>query len=200
MDSMVTIGAIIIAILAAGAALFLFVQLRSFTNPVTAAQLEFMRGDLGSRLHKRLTTDAEFRAKVERMLDPTPPKPSGEPLRLLALLQREGRLLDFLLEDVHPYSNDQIGAAVRDIHNNCRKAIQDHLVLEPVLKSAEGATVSVPTGFDPSTVRLTGNVTGQPPFTGTLQHHGWRVKELKLAAPPEGQDEFVLQPAEVELP
>jgi Domain of unknown function (DUF2760) len=134
------------------------------------------------------------------MLDPRPPKPSGEPLRLLALLQREGRLLDFLLEDVQPYSNDQIGAAVRDIHNNCRKAIQDHLVLEPVLKEAEGATVRVPAGFDPSTVRLTGNVTGQPPFTGTLQHHGWRVKELKLAAPPEGQDEFVLQAAEVELP
>ena len=89
---------------------------------------------------------------------------------------------------------------MRDIHNNCRKALQDHLVLEPVLKESEGATVQVPAGFDPSAVRLTGNVTGQPPFRGTLQHHGWRVKELKLAPPPAGQDEFVLQPAEVELP
>jgi Domain of unknown function (DUF2760) len=199
MDSL-TIGAIIVAVLATGAALFLFVQLRSFTEPDTAARLEFVRGDLGDRIYKKFTNDADFKAKVEKMLDPRPPKPSGEPLRLLALLQREGRLLDFLLEDVQPYSNDQIGAAVRDIHNNCRKAIQDHLVLEPVLKEAEGATVRVPAGFDPSTVRLTGNVTGQPPFTGTLQHHGWRVKELKLAAPPEGQDEFVLQAAEVELP
>jgi Domain of unknown function (DUF2760) len=200
MDSLTTIGAIIVAVLATGAALFLFVQLRSFTEPETTARLEFVRGDLGDRLFKKVTADADFRVKVEKMLDPKPPKPSGEPLRLLALLQREGRLLDFLLEDVQPYSNDQIGAAVRDIHNNCRKAIQDHLVLEPVLKDAEGATVRVPAGFDPSTVRLTGNVTGQPPFTGTLQHHGWRVKELKLAAPPEGQDEFILQPAEVELP
>ena len=53
---------------------------------------------------------------------------------------------------------------------------------------------------DPSAIRLTGNVTGQPPFKGTLQHHGWRVKQIKLAKPPEGQDEFVVQPAEVELP
>jgi Domain of unknown function (DUF2760) len=199
MDSL-TIGAIIVAVLASGAALFLFVQLRPFTEPDTTAKLEFVRGDLGDRLFKKMTTDTDFKARIEKMLDPRPAKPSGEPLRLLTVLQREGRLLDFLMEDVQPYTNDQIGAAVRDIHNNCRKAIQDHLVLEPVLKDAEGATVRVPAGFDPSTVRLTGNVTGHPPFTGTLQHHGWRVKELKLAAPPEGQDEFVLQPAEVELP
>jgi len=195
-----TIGAVIVAGLAAGAAVYLFVQLRSFTDAETLAKLAFFRGDLGDRLFKKMTADAEFRGKIEKMLDPKSPKPSGEALRLLALLQREGRLLDFLLEDVQPYNNDQIGAAVRDIHKNCRKAIQDHLVLEPVLKDTEGATVQVPAGFDPSAVRLTGNVTGQPPFKGTLQHHGWRVKELKLAAPPEGQDEFVLQPAEVELP
>jgi hypothetical protein len=130
---------------------------------------------------------------------PAPPKPSGEPLRLLALLQREGRLLDFLMEDVQAASDAQIGAAVREIHRNCRKALQEHLVLEPVMKEAEGAKVTVPVGFDPSAIRLTGNVTGKPPFAGTLQHHGWRVKELKLAAPPAGQDAFVVQPAEVEL-
>jgi hypothetical protein len=196
----VAIAAISIAILAAGAAVYLFVQLQSFTDADTRAKLEFFRGELGDRLFKKVTGDDEFRAKVEKMLDPKPPRPSGEPLRLLALLQREGRLLDFLLEDVQPYSNDQIGAAVRDIHKSCHKAIKDHLVLEPVLKDSEGATVHVAAGFDPSAIRLTGNVTGQPPFQGTLQHHGWRVKELKLASPPEGQDEFVLQPAEVELP
>jgi hypothetical protein len=128
-----------------------------------------------------------------------PPKPSGEPLRLLALLQREGRLLDFLMEDVQNYSDAQIGAAVRDIHRTCRKALQDHLVLEPVMADAENSQVTVPAGFDPSAVRLTGNVTGQPPFRGALRHHGWRVRDVKLAAPPSGQDEFVVQPAEVEL-
>ncbi len=129
-----------------------------------------------------------------------PPKPSGAPLRLLALLQREGRLLDFLMEDVQAYSDAQIGAAVRDIHRTCRKALQDHLVLEPVLPDAEGSEVTVPPGFDPAAIRLTGNVTGQPPFRGPLRHHGWRVRELKLAPPPAGQDEFIVQPAEVELP
>ena len=121
-------------------------------------------------------------------------------VQLLALLQREGRLLDFLQEDIDGYADDQIGAAVRDIHKNCQKAIKDHLTLEPVLAQSEGANVEVAAGFDPSAVRLTGNVTGEPPFRGTLQHHGWRVKELKLAKPPQGQDEFVVHPAEVELP
>lgn len=195
----VTIGAVIVAVLAIGAAVYLFVQLQSFTDSDTRAKLEFFRGDLGDRLHKRVTNDAEFRAKVEKMLDPNA-KPSGEPLRLLTLLQREGRLLDFLLEDIQGYGNEQIGAAVRDIHKNAQKAIKEHVVLEPVLKDQEGANVQVPAGFDPSAIRLTGNVTGQPPFRGTLQHHGWRVKELKLSEPAHGQDEWVLQPAEVELP
>lgn len=128
-----------------------------------------------------------------------PPKPSGAPLRVLNLLQREGRLLDFLLEDVQAYSDAQIGAAVRDIHRTCRKALQDHLTLEPVMTDTEGAEVTVPVGFDPSAVRLTGNVTGQPPFRGRLVHRGWRVREIKLPQPMGGQDEFVVQPAEVEL-
>jgi hypothetical protein len=148
----------------------------------------------------RIERDHEAARRVRAALEPPPPpKPSGEPLRLLALLQREGRLLDFLLEDIDGYANDQVGAAVRDIHRNCRKAVQDHLVLEPVLAGEEQSTVEVRPGFDPSAIRLTGNVTGQPPFRGTLLHHGWRVKEIKLAKPPEGQDEFVVQPAEVEL-
>jgi hypothetical protein len=161
---------------------------------------------VGLRSLGRALRDQAFADKVRPLLEPpppqdlAPPKPSGVPLRLLALLQREGRLLDFLLEDVQAYSDDQVGAAVRDIHRQCQAALKEHLVLEPVLRQSEGDTVDVPAGFDPSAIRLTGNVTGQPPFQGTLQHHGWRVKELKLAPPPEGQDEFVLQPAEVELP
>jgi hypothetical protein len=198
MDAL-TIGAIIVAILAIGAAVYLFVQLQSFQEADTRAKLEFFRDDLGDRLFKKATSDADFRARIAKLCEPGA-KPSGEALWLLTVLQREGRLLDFLLEDVQAYSNEQIGAAVRDIHKNCRKAVQDHLVLEPVLKDSEGASVQVAKGFDPSAIRLTGNVTGQPPFNGTLQHHGWRVRELKLTPPAEGQDEFVLQPAEVELP
>src|SRR5205807_739986 len=95
---------------------------------------------------------------------PAPPRPSGAPLRLLALLQREGRLLDFLLEDIQAYADADIGAAVRDIHRKCQAALKEHLILEPVVTQPEQATVDIPSGFDPSAVRLTGNVTGQPPF------------------------------------
>ncbi len=173
---------------------------------LVAAKFDFQRLSLARNCFWRLLGDSEFANRVGPLLAPAPPKPtgppkpSGEPLRLLALLQREGRLLDFLLEEIQSYPDDQVGAAVRDIHRQCQGALKEHLVLEPVLSQAEGSTVQVPSGFDPSAIRLTGNVTGQPPFQGTLRHHGWRVKELKLAPPPEGQDQFVLMPAEVELP
>ena len=152
---------------------------------------------------ERLRRDPDFAQRVQVLLEPPkppePPKPSGEPLRLLTLLQREGRLLDFLLEDIQNYADADVGAAVRDIHRKCQAAVREHLVLEPVLPEPEQSTVEIPAGFDPSAVRLTGNVTGQPPFRGCLQHHGWRVKQIKLAPPPEGQDDFILMPAEVEL-
>jgi Domain of unknown function (DUF2760) len=168
---------------------------------LSGARLERIR--LAARCEWRALRDPAFGVKVEPLLQSAQPeaapRPSGAPLRFLALLQREGRLLDFLLEDIHAYSDEQVGAAVRDIHRQCQAALKEHLVLQPVLGQPEGNTVEIPSGFDPSAIRLTGNVTGQPPFRGTLQHHGWRVKEIKLAPPPQGQDEFVLMPAEVEL-
>src|SRR6516162_1713351 len=107
----------------------------------------------------RSANDPDFTRRLKDLLHPPkppePPRPSGEPLRLLALLQREGRLLDFLLEDIQAYTNEQIGAAVRDIHRNCHKAVDDHLVLAPVLAGEEQAIVEVPPGFDPSAIRLT---------------------------------------------
>ena len=121
---------------------------------------------------------------------PPPPKKSGEALRLLTLLQRKGRLLDFLLEDIQGATNEQIGAGVRELHREAQAVLKEHLTLEPVLPQSEGDTVVAPPGFDPSAIRLTGNVTGQPPFRGVLKHHGWRVKDFTLSPPPEGQDEL----------
>jgi hypothetical protein len=193
MDYAAPVGLTLLAVAALGS-LYIFIVAGSFGRFFASL-----------RVANRWLRDAKFAEKVNALLaeaekPPPPPKPSGEPLRLLALLQREGRLLDFLLEDIQAYADPQIGAAVRDIHRNCQKALKEHLTFVPVLNAAEGAKVDVPAGFDPSAIRLTGNVTGQPPFKGTLQHHGWRVKELKLAMPPEGQDEFIVHPAEVELP
>jgi hypothetical protein len=139
-------------------------------------------------------------AEIKPVEPPKPAKPSGAPLRMLALLQAEARLVDFLMEDIGGAADAQIGQAVREIHKKAQAALKQHAVIEPVLTGTEGDTATVPAGFDPSAVRVVGNVTGAPPFTGQINHPGWRVKEMKLAAPPEGADEFVLQPAEVQIP
>jgi hypothetical protein len=115
-------------------------------------------------------------------------------------LQRDSRLLDFFMDDINAAPDDQIVAFVKKMHPVCQTSLKDHLVLEPIMAQTEGDTVDVAAGFDPSAIRLLGNVTGQPPFRGTLQHPGWRVTEIKLAPPPAGQDEFIVQPAEVYLP
>lgn len=154
--------------------------------------------ELGKKVAARANTDPPFAKRLDELFNPPPPKPSGEPIRLLGLLQREARLLDFLMENLTAYDDQQIGASVRDIQAKSQATIKKHLTLEPVMGQEEGSSVTVAAGFDPSSVRLVGNVSGQPPFYGTLQHAGWRVKTINLPKP-EGQDEFVLMPAEVEL-
>lgn len=120
-------------------------------------------------------------------------------LQLLALLQREGRFVDFLEEDVTGFSDAQIGAAARVVHDGCRKALREHLPVEPVRSEEEGTKVTLEKGFDASKVRLTGNVTGEAPFRGTLAHRGWRVKEVRLPKMTEGHDATIVAPAEVEV-
>lgn len=155
--------------------------------------------ELGKKAAARASSDPVFAKKLDDLFNPPPPKPNPEPVRLLGLLQREARLLDFLMENLAAYDDQQIGASVRDIQAKSQGVIKKHLTLEPVLGQEEGSRVTVPVGFDPSAIRLVGNVSGQPPFHGTLQHAGWRVRTISLPAPSEGQDEFVLMPAEVEL-
>jgi hypothetical protein len=120
-------------------------------------------------------------------------------LALLALLQREGRLVDFLREPLDGFSDSDIGAAARDVHRGCRKVLEQHLSLEPVMPGEEETKVSVPKGFDPAEIRLVGEAKGEPPFKGTLRHHGWRVVEAKLPSLAEGVDRTVIAPAEVEI-
>src|SRR5689334_16207597 len=120
-------------------------------------------------------------------------------VQLLSLLQREGRLLDFLMEDIDSYADAQIGAAVRDIHRGCRKALGEHLKLRPIRSEPDEAVVRVPEGYDPSRIRLVGRVTGRPPFEGTLRHHGWCTGDINLSDIPAGHDPTVICPAEVEL-
>lgn len=162
----------------------------------------------GGEVARRYASDPGFAKKLDAILagadvkpiePPKPPKPSGAALRMLAILQAEARLVDFLLEDIQAATDQQIGQAVREVHKKAQAALKQHAVIETVLTASEGDTTTVPKGFDPSAIRVVGNVTGEPPFTGSVQHPGWRVKELKVSPPPEGADEFVLQPAEVQV-
>ena len=128
-----------------------------------------------------------------------PPPPDDTPaLRLLAALQADGRLVDFLLEDIEGYSDDQIGAAVRGIHEPARKALRECIVLEPIIAGREDEQVAVSEGRDSGAVRLVGNVHGDPPFRGALKHGGWRATAITLPVR-RGQDERVIAPAEVEI-
>ncbi len=117
----------------------------------------------------------------------------------LSILQNKGRLIDFLQEDIAGYADAQIGAAVRHIHQDCRKTLEEYFTFVPVMLENEGETVVVPQGFDPSEIRLTGRITGSPPFEGILQHSGYKVTRIDLPAQPPGQKHTVIAPAEVEI-
>ncbi len=145
-----------------------------------------------------ILTDPSFAARVEPLFRPAT---TGPDLRALAVLQRDGRLIDFLEEDIDPFTDAQVGAAVRDIHKGCRKALREYLKIEPILGGAEEDRVTVAADFDPAAIRLIGNVNGAPPFVGVLKHHGWRARASQLPALPASiDDSSVLSPAEVEIP
>lgn len=167
--------------------------------------------------------DAEFAARVRddgvgptaapapAPVAPAPaPKPAPAPtplraptpdsaLQLLSLFQREARLIDFAHENLSGYSDADIGAAARVVHEGCARVLREHFTIEAVRTEAEGSRITLAEGFDAASVRLTGNVVGQAPFTGTLSHRGWRAAKVTLPQLAESHDARVLAPAEVEL-
>jgi hypothetical protein len=125
--------------------------------------------------------------------------PTDGALQLLGLLQREGRLVDFLQEDVSAYADAEIGAAARVVHDQCKKVLDAHVKLARIRSESEGTRLTMAEGFSQSEVRLTGNVIGKAPFTGALTHAGWRALSIELPQLSESHDVRVLAPAEVEL-
>lgn len=173
----------------------------------------------------RTLVDAEFAAGVMRLREggPALPPPREAPapdreapkrtkeapvlkaagpeaaLQLLGLLQREGRFVDFIEEDLSGATDEDIGAAARVVHEGCKKALDEHFTIEPVHPSEEGARVKIEAGFDAREIRLTGNVVGDPPHSGELTHRGWKCIEVRLPKMSEGHAPNVIAPAEVEL-
>jgi hypothetical protein len=136
----------------------------------------------------------------------TPAKPArteparSDALNLLAVLQREARLVDFFKEPIDAYADAQIGAAVRNVHRDAAAVLDRLFALRPVMEQAEGDAVQVPAGSDAGRVRLVGNVTGQPPFKGTLRHAGWEATKVQLPEWSGGESSArVVAPAEVEI-
>jgi hypothetical protein len=167
----------------------------------------------------RIVFDARFAGRVlplvrgapepPRLPEPVPEAPAafaahdghdpGAALGLLSLFQREGRLVDFLQQDIAAFPDADVGAAARVVHEGCRRALRAHFELEHVRDEAEGTTVTLSAGFDNSAVKLTGDVRGEPPYRGVLRHSGWRVRRATLPEQVPGHDARVVYPAEVEL-
>ena len=125
-------------------------------------------------------------------------KPADGALQLLAILQRDSRLVDFLQEDIATYSDDQIGAAVRSLHDQCRDGLARYIGLEPVIDGVEGTYTKTPSS-DPALVKFIGNVPAQTPAGGTLRHKGWRAVKVDLPTLNPKQDSRIIYPAEIEI-
>lgn len=134
---------------------------------------------------------------------PAPPANTAEAeiLAFFGLLQEKGRLLDFLMDDITPYEDAQVGAAARVVHQGCREVLKEHFQIGPVSPAEEGSKVTVPTGAEAADYRLVGKIAGEPPFSGTLVHKGWKTDVVKLprVVPSASNRLPALTPAEVEI-
>lgn len=173
---------------------------------------------LGIQALRRVCGDEAFAAEVRRLLSgqpaetsaplPTPvpvPVPAPAALRhdalsLLAVLQREARLLDFLKEPIEGYADAQIGAAVRSVHKDSAAVVERMFGVAPLQAGAEGGPVEVPAGYDPARYRLVGNVPTQGPLRGKLAHPGWKATRADVPEWTGKADAaLVIAPAEVEF-
>jgi hypothetical protein len=160
----------------------------SLSNPGYAARILGLRqGDEAAR--------AAAPMAAARLKEATP----DAALQLLALLQRDARLIDFTQESLSGYSDADIGGTARLVHEGCCKVLREHFTLAPVRPEAEGSRITLDQGFDAHAIRLTGNLVGQAPFQGSLSHCGWRATEVRLPKLAAGHDATVLAQAEVEL-
>jgi len=120
-------------------------------------------------------------------------------LRLLALLQQSGRLIDFLKEDISSFDDAQIGAVVRDIHLNCSKTIEELVTIRPAIEEIEGQSITVAAGYDPLKIKLTGNTAEGPPFSGVVVHRGWKAHKISLPKKSGEQANEIVAPAEIKV-
>lgn len=129
----------------------------------------------------------------------TPEEVDHSHLRLLYYLQHSGRFIDFLKEDISGFSDAQVGAAVRKIHQDCARIIEEIVTIRPLRDENEGAVIQIHKGYNPAEIKIVGKIKGEPPFTGTLIHKGWKAHKLSLPKNSGEQLMDVICPAEVEV-
>ena len=120
-------------------------------------------------------------------------------LRLLTTLQSNGRLIDFLKEDITGFDDAQVGAAVRKIHEDCAKSLEELVTIRPVMEENEGTLINVPRGYNPSNIKVVGKIKGEPPFSGVLVHRGWKAHKRSLPKQIGELSTDVICPAEIEV-
>jgi hypothetical protein len=105
------------------------------------------------------------------------------------------------MDDIAGYSDAEVGAAGRVLHEGCKAVLTEHFAIRPLRTESEGSRIVVPSGYSPDEYRLVGRIGGEAPFTGTLVHHGWKTDQVKLPRliRPNADQPPAIAPAEVEL-
>lgn len=138
---------------------------------------------------------------------PPPPAPEirnlseAEAIALLGAFQSKGRFVDFLMDDIAAYSDAQVGAAARVVHQGCKAALQEHFAIVPISTEKEGTRITVPADAPVGEYSLVGKISGEPPFSGVLAHKGWKATSVKLPRSIAGSDNRLppIAPAQVEV-
>lgn len=165
----------------------------------------FAQKDQVLKLQNALADEQKHRMSAEQQLHKRSPMIDAEIVHLLSLFQSKGRLLDFLMDDITPFSDDQVGRAARVVHQGCKAVITEYFSISAVHEGREGDSVSIDTKAPSHYYRLVGRVTGEPPYRGRILHQGWKTHNISLPrvtrsdGPEVVEDEFIISPAEVEV-
>lgn len=148
----------------------------------------------------------EVEKVVEKIVQAPAPAPvvlkeasADAALQLLYLLQNDARFIDFIKEDMSQHSDEDVGMVARVIHEGCNKVIDEHFSFSAICRENEGDNIVLADGYDAAKVRVTGNIVGNPPFSGTVIHRGWQITDVRLPNTVQGYNANIIAPAEVEL-
>jgi Domain of unknown function (DUF2760) len=199
MKSFLPIAALLLAVLNA---LLLIPHLGQYSQPIAALSLALaiivlVLSFLSSPRERSLASAPPVTAQPP----PPPPRPEAEIVSFLGLLQEQGRFVDFLMEELGTYDDKQVGAAARVIHQGCRQVLKENFKIVPIEQAEEGSKITIPAGYSADEYRLLGKISGDPPFTGTLIHKGWKTESVKLPRIVKSEDKRLpsIAPAQVEL-